>query len=92
MRKFKKGDIVLCTKFSVEEVLVFGRNGMRTEPKVDKTFFDRKAFIRNTYKEVMDDKLGTGHEDKDEYEIEFLDNGMTLAWVSGDELTMILPF
>lgn len=29
-------------------------------------------------------------EDKDEYEITFLDNRESLAWVSGDELTMLL--
>ena len=50
MRKFDKGDVVLCKKFSIEHMLSFNTNGLRVEPYIDDYWFNRKAYISHTYK------------------------------------------
>ena len=40
--------------------------------------------------EYMEQTLGGTYEEKDEYEITFLDDGNTLAWVSGNDLTLMM--
>lgn len=89
-RRFNKGDIVLCTKFSIEQNMVIDESGIKVVPCVDDTWFNRKAYISGVYKEYMEQELGGTYEDKDEYEITFLDDGNTLAWVSGNELTLMM--
>lgn len=58
-------------------------------------FFNREAVIEYTYKEKMEEHfkndLHEEFEDKDEYEIKFLDNKTTLAWVGADELVLKVP-
>lgn len=89
-RKFDIGDVVLCHKFSIERKIVLSTVGINCQPCIDTSWFNRKAYISNTYKRCME-QHGTEHpKDKDEYEITFLDDGNTLAWVSGEELTLIL--
>lgn len=90
MRKFDKGDVVLCKKFDVCQKMVFTKNGMMFEPYIEKSFFDRKAYISKTYKEYMDKILNVPHKDEDKYEITFLDNSESLAWVNGDDLISLL--
>ena len=90
MRKFDKGDVVLCKKFSIEHSLSFNTNGSRIEPYIDDYWFNRKAYISHTYKEYMDKTLGNINEDKDEYELRFLDDNSTLAWVSGADLILLM--
>ena len=90
MRKFNKGDVVLCKKFCVEQKLSIGANGLKIEPYIDDHWFNRKAYISHTYKEYMDKTIGCSHEDKDEYEIRFLDDNNTLAWVSGNDLILLM--
>lgn len=91
MRKFNIGDVVLSKRYSIEKMIVFDCNGcFRTEPYIDDYFFNRKAYISGTYKQIMESKLGQTFEDKDEYQITFLDNSTTLAWVSGDELILLM--
>ena len=90
MRKFNKGDVVLCKKFSIEQRMYIDENGLRIEPYIDDYWFNRKPYISHTYKEYMDDTLGCSHEDKDEYELRFLDDNSTLAWVSGDDLILLM--
>ena len=90
MRKFNKGDVVLCKKFSIEHRLSFNTNGLRIEPYIDDYWFNRKAYISHTYKEYMDKTLGDINEDKDEYELRFLDDNSTLAWVSGADLILLM--
>ena len=90
MRKFDKGDVVLCKKFSIEHRLSFNTNGLRIEPYIDDYWFNRKAYISHTYKEYMDKTLGDINEDKDEYELRFLDDNSTLAWVSGADLILLM--
>ena len=90
MRKFDKGDVVLCKKFSIEHRLSFNTNGLRVEPYIDDYWFNRKAYISHTYKEYMDKTLGNINEDKDEYKLRFLDNNSTLAWVSGADLILLM--
>lgn len=62
---------------------------MLLEPYIDDTWFNRKAIISKIYKEYMDKVLGGDYEDRDEYEITFLDNGTSLAWVDGNDLILI---
>lgn len=89
-RKFDIGDVVLCHKFGIENKFVLFNASISVQPYLDTMWFNRKAYISNTYKRCME-QHGTEHpEDKDEYEITFLDDGHTLAWVSGKELTLIL--
>ena len=57
---------------------------------VNDEFFGREAVISDTYKNVMDERLGYEHEDKDEYEITFLDTGGKAAWFNGDELVLLV--
>ena len=38
----------------------------------------------------MDKTLGNINEDKDEYELRFLDDNSTLAWVSGADLILLM--
>lgn len=90
MRKFNKGDVVLCKKFSIEQRMHIDENGLRIEPYIDDYWFNRKSYISHTYKEYMDKTLGCSHEDKDEYELIFLDDNSTLAWVSGDDLILLM--
>lgn len=90
MRKFDKGDIVLCKKFTIEQRISINENGLRIEPYIGDYWFNRKAYISHTYKEYMDDILGCSHEDKDEYQITFLDDNNTLAWVSGNDLILLM--
>ena len=80
MRKFDKGDVVLCKKFSIEHRLSFNTNGLRIEPYIDDYWFNRKAYISHTYKEYMDKTLGDINEDKDEYELRFLDDEPFVRW------------
>ena len=89
-RRFNKGDIVLCTKFSIEQNMVIDESGIKVVPCVDDTWFNRNAYISGVYKECMEQKLGGIYEDKDEYEITFLDDGNSLAWVSGNDLTLMM--
>lgn len=90
MRKFNIGDIVLSKRYSIEQGMVFDCNGCwRIEPYIDDYFFNREAYISGTYKSIMESKLGGSYEDKDEYQITFLDNNTTLAWVSGDDLILL---
>ena len=62
---------------------------MRTEPIIEDCFFNRKAIVSKVYKEYMDKTLGENHEDKNEYEITFLDDFTTLSWVSGKDLIFV---
>lgn len=89
MRRFEKGDVVLCKKFEVDKKLCIGLDGMSLQPYIDDTFFNRKAYISKTYKEYMEKTLGGMYEDKDEYEITFLDDGNSLAWVNGEDLILL---
>ena len=91
MRKFNVGDIVLSKKYSVEQQMVFDGNGcFRFEPYIDDYFFNRKAYISGTYKQIMEARFNEPFEDKDEYQITFLDNGTTLVWVSGNDLILLM--
>lgn len=90
MRKFQKGDVVLCKKFEIKQKLCIYPDRTSFEPYIDDTYFNRKAYISKTYKEHMDKALGVLHEDRDEYEITFLDTGNTLAWLSGEDLILLL--
>lgn len=54
MRRFNKGDVVLCKKFSVEERIIIDTSGIRTEPYIDDYWFNRKAYISGTYKQMME--------------------------------------
>lgn len=74
MRKFNKGDIVICVKYSVEQKFEMDNTGIRTTPYINDKYFNRRAYISGVY---------TNCEDMDEYQITFLDNGSTLAWVKG---------
>ena len=38
----------------------------------------------------MDKALGVSHDERDEYEITFLDDGNSLAWVTANNLVLIL--
>ena len=89
-RKFNKWDIVLCTKFSIEQNMIIDESGIKVVPCVDDTWFNRKAYVSKVYKEYMEQTLGGTYEEKDEYEITFLDDGNTLAWVSGNDLTLMM--
>lgn len=89
-RRFNKGDIVLCKKFSVGLNLVIDDAGMHSSPYIDDRFFNRRAYIEYTYKECMERMLGVVNEDKDEYSIVFLDDGNSLSWVSGDDLILLM--
>ena len=88
MRKFNVGDKVLCLKYELSEQAVFGKGYFGMHKYVDDEFFGREAVISDTYKNVMDKRLGYEHEDKDEYEITFLDTGEKAAWFNGDELVL----
>lgn len=88
-RKFDIGDVVLCHKFIIESKIVLSTT-ISCQPYIDTQWFNRKAYISNTYKRCMEQHGTVNPEDKDEYEITFLDDGNTLAWVSGKELTLIL--
>lgn len=90
IRKFNKGDIVLCTKFSIENMIQIDASGLKSIPYVDDRFFNRRAYISKTFKEYMDKALGVSHDERDEYEITFLDDGNSLAWVSVNNLVLIL--
>lgn len=79
MRQFKKGDVVLCKKFNVRQTLYVNSNGMILQPYIDDTYFNRKAYISETYKEYMDKISGVSHDDLDEYQITFIDDGYSLA-------------
>lgn len=95
MATFKKGDIVICKKNDISQKLVYDANGMRIENYIDDYFFNREAVIEHTYKEKMEEHFKNDmheeFEDKDEYEIKFLDNNTTLAWVGADELVLKVP-
>lgn len=95
MATFKKGDIVICKKHEISQKLVCDKNGMWIENYIDDYFFNREAVIEHTYKECMEEHfkndLHEEFEDKDEYEIKFLDNNTTLAWVEADELVLKVP-
>lgn len=90
MSKYQKGDIVLCKKFEIGQKLCIGPNGMSYQPFIDDTYFNRKAYISKTYKEYMEKTLESAYEDKDEYEITFLDDGHSLSWVAGEDLIFLL--
>lgn len=89
-RRFNKGDIVLCTKFSIEQNMIIDESGIKVVPCVNDTWFNRKAYVSKVYKEYMEQTLGGTYEEKDEYEITFLDDGNTLALVSGNDLTLMM--
>ena len=78
IRKFNKGDIVLCTKFSIENMIQIDASGLKSIPYVDDRFFNRRAYISKTFKEYMDKALGVSHD------------GNSLAWVSANNLVLIL--
>lgn len=87
MRKFNFGDNVICIKYDVSPVMYFTSKGMTMKNQLNTHWFNREAIISKTYKEAMDEHYGCSDtEDKDEYEIKFLDDGHTLAWVDGDDL------
>lgn len=91
MAKFKKGDIVICKKFTVGQKIVFATDGISTENCIDDCYFNREAVIEYTHKECML-KCGVKEpEDKGEYGIRFLDNGELLAWLTDDELILKTP-
>ena len=90
MRKFNVEDKVLCLKYELSEQAVFGKGYFGMHKYVNDEFFGREAVISDTYKNVMDKRLGYGHEDKDKYEITFLDTGEKLSWISGDELVPLV--
>lgn len=89
MRKFNIGDIVLSTVYSIEKKIVLNENGFRVEPYIEDRFFNRTAYISGTYKSIMESRLGIPFDDKDEYQITFLDDNNTLSWVSSDNLVLI---
>lgn len=89
-RKFNKGDIVLCTQFSIGQNRVIDECGIKIVPCIDDGYFNRRAYISKTYKECMEQTLGGIYEDKDEYEITFLDDGNSLAWVKGKDLVLLM--
>ena len=93
MRTFNKGDIVICKKFDINTTHMVCPAGMFFVPYIDDKYFNRKAYISETYKEYMGRKSETpvDYNDKDEYRITFLDTGESLAWVRGDELILLLP-
>lgn len=91
-RKFDKKDIVLCTKLNIGSKLQIDGSGLNLIPYLDDVFFNRRAYISETYKEYMDKTLGVSRDEKDEYEITFLDNGRSLAWVHGRDLVLILKY
>lgn len=92
MRKFNKGDVVICVKYDVGQRLGIDNTGINTITYINDTYFNRKAYISGTYKEIMMKKSdnNTDFEDKDEYQITFLDDNSTLAWVKGDELVLLM--
>lgn len=90
IRKFDKGDIVLCKKYSVEQRVVIDTHGFRIEPYIDDHWFNRKAYISGTYKQIMDKELGEDFEDRDEYKITFLDDNCSLSWISGNDLILLM--
>ena len=81
---------MFCTKFSIEQNMVIDESGIKVVPCVNDTWFNRKAYVSKVYKEYMEQTLGGTYEEKDEYEITFLDDGNTLAWVSGNDLTLMM--
>lgn len=89
-RKFNIGDVVLCHRFIIGGGIVISENGFHDKRYLDTSYFNRKAFISNTYKQCMEQHGEENPEDKDEYKITFLDNVESLAWVSGDDLTLLL--
>lgn len=89
-RKFNKGDIVLCTKFSIEQNMIIDESGIKVVPCVNDTWFNRKAYVSKVYKEYMEQTLGGTYEEKDEYEITFLDDENSLAWVEGKDLVLLM--
>lgn len=42
------------------------------------------------YEKQMDKALGVSHDERDEYEITFFDDGNSLAWVTANDLVLIL--
>lgn len=72
--KYECGDVVICTKFDVNGVLIFDKTGIYVEPKITDRYFNRKAIV------VEVDAT------RDMYAIEFLDNKEYLAWVYGEDL------
>lgn len=87
--KFKKGDIVICTKFGIEQSLVIGERGFQIDNHIDDKYFNRQAMVVCTYKERVDEVLGIESEKHDLYKIKFLDDGSCLAWVSESELVLL---
>lgn len=90
MRRFDKGDVVLCKRYSIEQRVIIDASGYRIEPYIDDHWFNRKAYISGTYKQMMEEKLGGTFEDKNEYQLTFLDDNHTLAWVHGDDLILLM--
>lgn len=92
MRKYNFGDKVICIKFDVAPAMHITANGLTFKNQINRNWFNREAIICKTYKEYMDKYYGCNdYEDKDEYEIQFLDDKTTLAWVTGDELVAVYP-
>lgn len=80
MSKFKFGDKVICIRFEIVPEMHLTNKGMAFKNKIKDTFFNREAIISKTYKEYMDEQFNCNDsEDKDEYEIQFLDDKHTLA-------------
>ena len=90
MRKFNKDDVVICKRYSIEQRVIIDASGYRIEPYIDDHWFNRKAYISGTYKQMMEEKLGGTFEDKNEYQLTFLDDNHTLAWVHGDDLILLM--
>lgn len=86
MANFKKGDVVICTRFKVSERLVVDKDGIRMEKYVDDHYFNREAIVTCAFKDYHFEHGTVAQNDKDEYEIEFTDNHTRLAWVSGKDL------
>lgn len=81
------GDNVICVKYDVlpKTIIQQGKPPVYKN-YLDTTWFNREAIITKVYKEYMESTIGTGFPDKNEYEITFIDDGNSLAWVTDEEL------
>lgn len=91
MTTFKKGDIVICKKYTVGEYLSADGYGMRYENYIDACYFNREAVVKETYKELMQRKGFDCKDDKNEYVLQFLDNGSECAWFDAKDIVLKYP-
>ena len=90
-RIFNRGDVVLCKKYSIEHRVIIGTaSGIQIEPYIDDRYFNRKAYISGTYKDVMEKVHGIPYPDEDKYEITFMDDNNTIAWIDGEDLVLVM--